>query len=385
MRRSGISVLAVVVVLAGSTNAAPRDKAISNCMASAASAFGFSGTVYASNNDHAVERSFGSSDADGDVANGSHTRFNIGSIDKTFTAVAIGILVDRGVVRFDAPIGLYLSGLVPEFGRITVAELLDHTSGLGDYFRPENRAAIDAAKTATDLLPLALSSPPAFAPGSKRAYSNSGYIVLGAIIEKVSGLTWAEFVRREMLDPAGMSDTRVDSVGGAVPLSRMSPTGRLDKPRAAPGPILASPAGGLFSTPRDLSRFLSALFGGRIVSKTTLAQLTMSRADPAGGPQPAGYGFVIHEKAPAKISVGGGAPGVNADIAYFPDSGWQLIALANIDPPAATLMDRVLERVVTAPDPAAACSTALADPTSRTSPTMLIGPAAQPSETKPRQ
>jgi CubicO group peptidase (beta-lactamase class C family) len=87
-----------------------------------------------------------------------------------------------------------------EFANVTTAQLLDHTSGLGDYFRPENRAAIEAAKTATDLLPLALAAPPALPPGPERAYSNSGFIVLGAVIEEVSGRSWAQFIQREILD-----------------------------------------------------------------------------------------------------------------------------------------------------------------------------------------
>jgi len=252
--------------------------------------------------------------------------------------------------------------------------LLDHSSGLGDYFRPENRAAIEAAKTATDLLPLALASPPAFQPGSKRAYSNSGFIVLGAVIEKVSGQSWAAFIQNEIIDPVGMTDTRLDSVGGATPMSQMSPEGKLDKPRSAFGPVLASPAGGMFSTPADLSRLLSAVFGGRLLSKATLAVLLTPRPDPAGGPGLFGYGFVIREMPTSKVGIGGGAPGVNADVAYFPEAGWQLVALSNFDPPVATEMNRVLEQVVSSRDAPGACAAALADPKLRVPPVMLAAP-----------
>ena len=370
--------IASVLVLADVAHAQPasQEKAIAMCMGSAATSLGFNGTVYVRNRNLAVERSFGTSDADGQVPNASGTRFNIGSVNKMFVAVAIGMLVDRGAVRFEAPIARYLPGLKPEFAAITVAELLDHTSGLGDYFRPGNRAAIDSAKTATDLLPLAFASPPAFAPGSKRVYSNSGFVVLGAIIEKVSGLTWSEFIRKEILSPAGMSDTTFDSVGGAIPMSRMSPAGLPDKPRPALGPVLASPAGGMFSTPSDLSRFLTALFGGRLLSKATLDVMLTPRPDPAGGPGTSGYGFVVRDKPAPKIDIGGGAPGVSADVAYFPQSGWQVIGLSNFDPPAAFQMDRVLEQAVSAPDTSTACSAALADPKLRRGPTILIGSPA---------
>jgi D-alanyl-D-alanine carboxypeptidase len=357
---------------------APSD-GIAACMQTAAASLGFSGTVYARHHGVAIEQSFGLADPDGKVANSSRTRFNIGSVNKMFTAIAIGRLVDRDVLKFDAPIGRYLPGLKSDFSDITIAQLLDHTSGLGDYFRPENQTAIDAAKNATDLLPLALASPPVFPPGSKRAYSNSGFVVLGAVIEKVAGLTWAQFIQKEILDPVGMANSRFDSLGGATPMTRIAPTGRRDQPRPAPGPVLASPAGGVFSTPSDLSQLLTSLFSGRLLSKPTLAVLLTPRPDPAGGPGTFGYGFVIRETPTPKIGLGGGAPGVNAEVAYFPDSGWQLIALANVDPPVASQMQRVLEQAVTAQDSSAACAAALADPKLRIAPNLLIAPSAGPN------
>lgn len=151
-------------------------------------------------------------------------------------------------------------------------------------------------------------------------------------------------------------------------MSRISPSGLLAKPRPVVSPLLASPASGIFSTPSDLSAFLTALFNGRIVSKATLDVLLTPRPDPGGGPGTSGYGFVIREQPTRLIDVSGGAPGVNADVAYLPDSGWQLITLSNTDPPAAIDMDRVLERVVQAQDTGPACATALADPKLRSMP-----------------
>jgi D-alanyl-D-alanine carboxypeptidase len=351
-----------------------RSEAIAACMLDASSALRFSGSVFVRNKDLTVERSFGTSDIEGKISNASDTRFNIGSVNKMFIAIAIGILVDRGEVRFDAPIGRYLPELKPEFAKITIDELLEHTSGLGDYFRPENRPMIDAAKTASDLLPLALSAPPAFAPGSRRAYSNSGFVVLGAIIEKLTGHIWSDFVQKEILDRAGMSDTRFDSVGGATPLSRMLSASHAGAPNAAPGPVNASPAGGMFSTPSDLSGLLGALFDGRLVSKTTLATMLTPRPDPAGGPGTTGYGLLSREVPSPRVSIGGGAPGVNADVAYFRDSGLQFIALANVDPPVAMQMNQVLEAAIMSPDTASGCKAALADPKLRNPPGILIGP-----------
>jgi CubicO group peptidase (beta-lactamase class C family) len=361
MRLSTFLVMFAIADPASSAYALPSGDAIAACMVSAAASLNFSGTVYARRGDLVAERSFGASDPEGRTPNSSRTRFNIGSVTKMFTAIAIGRLVDRGAVQFDAPIGRYLPGLKPEVADITLGELLSHTSGLGDYFQPENLKAIEAATTASHLLPLALAAAPAYPPGSRRAYSNSGYVVLGAVIEKVSGETWSAFVQKEILNPVGMADTRFDSLGGATPMSRMSPEGPLAASRPAPGPPLASPAGGMFSTPADLSRLLSALFDGRLLTEKTLAVLLAPRTDPAGGPGLFGYGFVIRETPTAKVGAGGGAPGVNADVAYFRESGWKLITLSNFDPPVATQMNRVLERAVTAPDVTAACAGALTE------------------------
>lgn len=161
-----------------------------------------------------------------------------------------------------------MPALKPEFSSITVAQLLNHTSGLGDYFEPANKATIDAALTASDLLPLALAAPPAFTPGTRRAYSNSGFVVLGAIIEKVTGLTYTDFIRKEILTPLGMRDTQFEATGSAEPMTRMSPGGMLDRPVPSPlRDLHASPAGGAVSTTRDVSKFLAALGGTKLRSE----------------------------------------------------------------------------------------------------------------------
>jgi CubicO group peptidase (beta-lactamase class C family) len=135
--------------------------------------------------------------------------------------------------------------------------------------------------------------------------------------------------------------------------------------KAVPSPLIqprASPAGGLFSTPSDIAIFLTALADGRLVSHETLTALLLPRPDPGGGAEVYGYGFNVTIKPPGRVGHGGGAPGVNAEVALYPDTGWELIALSNNDPPIASRMVTVLERAVFARDVKAACSTALVDP-----------------------
>jgi D-alanyl-D-alanine carboxypeptidase len=267
------------------------------------------------------------------------------------------------VIRFDAPISDYLKVLKPDVGAITVAELLNHTSGLGNYFDPRNSAVIENAHTATDLLPLALSEPLAFPPGSKRTYSNSGFVVLGAIIEKISGLSYENFTTKEILEPLKMRHTSFGAKNAAMPMSRMSPDGMLQDAQAVPALFLrSSPAGGIYSTVEDMAIFLTALTEARLVTRKTLAELLAARTDPAGGGKLYGYGFNVRTDPPHRIGHGGGAPGINAEIALYPESGRELIALSNNDPPTASRMVEVLEKVIFASDPVSACNEALADP-----------------------
>lgn len=365
--------LSILLRPGGADAASMPAQTLRDCMATLARVTDFQGVVYARHDHHVVQESFGAADAQGRVPITAATRFNIGSAGKMFTAVAIGRLVDRHRVELDAPIRRYLPGLKPELASITIAQLLNHTAGLGDYLDPSHRQAIEAANTASELLPLALATPPAFKPGTKRAYSNSGYVVLGAIIEKVSGLTYAQFLQREIFTPLGMSHTRLDASGSAEPMTRMSPAGRLDRPVPSPLQLKrASPAGGAFSTAADMSLFLSALSQGRLLSRQTMQTFLAPRQAPGGSPATYGYGFTLREKPVLRIGHGGGAPGVNAQIALYPDAGWQLIALSNEDPPAASRMVDLLENAVMTPGAESACGmspgTSQPPPASRSTP-----------------
>lgn len=336
---------------------------IDSCMVRAAAQLGFNGNIYVRLGNGTLERSFGTSDLALKIPNTSQTRFNIASAGKMLTAVGIGLLVDRHVIEFDAPIGRYLNDLKPDVGSITVAELLNHTSGLGNYFDPRNSAVIEAAHSATDLLSVALMEPLAFAPGSKRAYSNSGFVVLGAIIERVSGLSYADFVQKEILGPLHMTHTQFDAADAAVPMSRMSSEGMKKDAQAVPPVFLrSSPAGGIYSTAGDIAIFLAALNDNRLLTPETLSALVMARMDPGGGDKLYGYGFNVRPDFPRRVGHGGGAPGINAEIALYPDSKTQIIALSNRDPPTATRMVTVLEKAIFAPKPKPACAEALADP-----------------------
>ena len=353
-----VRIVAGVLLL---TQAAQADESLRHCMGQTADRLHFNGVAYTAHRNDVTEETFGSSDENGNVPVQLSTRFNIGSAGKMFTAVAIGQLIDRGALRLDAPIGTYLKELPPALAGITIRQLLAHTSGLGDYLKPENRELIEKARTATALLPLAIGEPPSSAPGSRFAYSNSGYVVLGAIIERISKRSYAEYLRQEIFAPAAMKDTTLEDAGSADPMTRMSPAGPLTKPALSPLRLaFASPAGGEISTAADMARFLDALQNDRLITAATKAALFTEQRT-RDGKTGYGLGFTVSPGPPLKVGHGGGAPGINADVALFPDSGWKVVTLSNYDPPTASHMAAVLERTLFAGDRAAACESALND------------------------
>ncbi|HYV07226.1 MAG TPA: serine hydrolase, partial [Blastocatellia bacterium] len=171
----------------------------------------FSGAVLLGKGDKIVfQKACGLASQEYNIPNRIDTRFNLGSINKTFTQVAVGQLVEQGKLSFDDKLGRHL----PDYPnrdaaeKVTIRHLLDMSSGIGDFFGPQFEAMSKSQlRTLRDFLPLFASQPLRFEPGSKRQYSNGGYIVLGAIIEKVSGQDYYDYVRDHIFKPAGMQNS----------------------------------------------------------------------------------------------------------------------------------------------------------------------------------
>lgn len=297
------------------------------------------------------------------------TPHNIGSMSKMFTAVAIGQLVDAGRLSFDDPVSRHLPGLPPDVGRATIAQLLDHSAGLGDFFRIENRETIRSARTARDLLGIAVAGGLRFEPGTRRAYSNSGFVVLGAVIEQLSGRSYDDYVRERILSAAGMTRTSLEEPAqAATPMTRLSlQPGARPQAGRRPAPVIgggrSSPAGGAYSTAEDLVRFAAALLGNRLTRPETTAALLRGvgsplRPDPRGGEAGGyGFGFNLWEVNGVRFAGhGGGTPGVNAELSIDLASGTAIAAVSHYDPPSASQVTafgrRVLGQAGTSVDPA---------------------------------
>jgi CubicO group peptidase (beta-lactamase class C family) len=320
----------------------------------------FSGAVLVAHGArHVYSAAVGFEDRELDRPNRLATLFNLGSINKSFTAVAIAQLAERGVVAFDAPIARYLPQYPqPAGGAITVHHLLTHRSGLvQSYLNDHFRAIEPTLQRMVDYLPAFVDLPLLFPPGTRSSYSNAGYVVLGAIIEAVSGETYYDYVQEHIYRPAGMGRTdsyrRTDDVPNlAVGYTFQGPGGTMLSTPQRNDALLemrGSSAGGGYSSLGDLWRFAEALTRGRLLAVDTV-QVVTSGKEPLqpSGPLVVAYGFLDRRSRGTRIvENSGGAPGVNAGLQMYRDLGYTPVVLANYDPPAATaIAARIEDQIV---------------------------------------
>lgn len=265
------------------------------------------------------QSAYGFANREKKIPNTTGTRFNIGSINKSFTQVAIAQLESKGKLSLKDPIKKFLPDYpnVDAAEKVTIENLLYMSSGIGDFFNArydstpkENLNSIRA------YLPLFADKPLAFEPGSRKQYSNGGYIVLGAIIEKVSGEDYYSYVQRNIFIPAGMTMTDSFEKDALLPDMAAGYTMRDGREKGEGRrsnydrlPRKGSSAGGGYSTAMDLLRYVNALSGPSVI--------------------PAEF------SARQGIGIAGGAEGLNAALEWNPANGYAIIALSNYDPPSA--------------------------------------------------
>jgi CubicO group peptidase (beta-lactamase class C family) len=301
----------------------------------------FAGAVLIAKNGKPVfAEAYGLADRERKTANTLKTRFRIGSMNKMFTAVSTLQLVEAGKLELTAPLGKYLTDYPNKdvASKVTIHHLLTHTGGTGDIFGPEFDAHRLELRTLQDYLKLYGNRAPQFEPGSKWEYSNYGFILLGAIIEKVSGQSYYDYVRDHIYVPAGMTGTASDPEDQAVKDRSVGYT-KMDgvaewKPNNDTLPYRGTSAGGGYSTVEDLLKFANALQENKLLNAHSVELLTTGKTEARGGSY--AYGFADHKINGARcFGHGGGAPGMNGDLEICPSIGYIVAVLANLDPPAA--------------------------------------------------
>jgi len=302
----------------------------------------FSGTVMVTRKGKAIfSGAYGLADRDKKIKNELGTQFRIGSMTKMFTAVATMQLVQNGKLKLDSTVGEYLPFYPNKdlASKVTIHHLLTHTGGTGDFFGPEFDEHRLELKTLQDYVRLYGQRGLEFEPGSKWSYSNYGFLLLGVIVQKVSGEDYYQYMRENVYKPAGMTAT--DSLPEDQTVAKRSIGYRKDrasdswKPNTDTLPYRGTSAGGGYSTVEDLERFAEALKEQKLLDAKHTEMLTTGKAETGDGDKYA-YGFMDRTSGGVRsYGHGGGAPGMNGELAIYPQSGYVVAVLANLDPPAA--------------------------------------------------
>jgi len=273
------------------------------------------------------------------------TKFNIGSMNKFLTTIAIGQLASSGKLSLRDTIRKWLPNYPNAYAdRVTIAQLVAMQSGMGDFFGPkmQEKSPLEIRKL-EDYLPFFQDDPLKFEPGTSRAYSNAGYVVLGLIVQKASTEDYYAYVRKHILEPAGMANAASYEVDEVVPnraegYTREGPPGPGGQPAVRRAifthPGRGSSAGGGYSTVGDFLKLDQAFRGGKLLPPQWMVW-AVSHDDPSKEPGAAsptdlsgGYGFA------------GGSPGTNAVMLMNFGSGTTVIVFSNLDPPSAESLAR---------------------------------------------
>ncbi|MGR5922924.1 serine hydrolase domain-containing protein [Bacillus pacificus] len=254
----------------------------------------------------------------------SDYRFRIGSVTKTFTATTVLQLVGENRVQPDDPIEKWLPGLVQGNGydgnQITIRQLLNHTSGIAEYLKSKDADVMNSKKTYTaeEIVKIGLSLPPDFSPGKDWLYSNTGYVILGMLIEKITGNSYAEEIEKRIIEPLDLSNTFLPGNSPVIPgknhargYVKIEETGEL-KDITYYNPSLANAAGDMISNADDLNKFFSSLLGGKLLKERELKEM-LTTVPIEGKGVGDGYGLGIYKtKLSNGVSVwghGGSIPG----------------------------------------------------------------------------
>ncbi|MBY0600443.1 serine hydrolase domain-containing protein [Bacillus bingmayongensis] len=254
-------------------------------------------------------------------------RFRIGSVTKTFTATVVLQLAGENRLNLDDSIEKWLPGVIQGNGydakQITVRQILNHTSGIAEYLRSKEADIMDTKRsyTAEELVKIGLSMPPDFAPGKGWSYSNTGYVLLGILIEKVTGNSYAEEIENRIIEPLELSNTFLPGNSSVIPgtkhaRSYVQPEGASElKDVTYFNPSIGSSAGDMISTADDLNKFFSFLLGGKLLKEQQLKQ--MLTTVPTGIAEIGRYGLGIYEtKLPNGVSIWGHSGGIPGFVTF---------------------------------------------------------------------
>ena len=341
------SLFAAAILFATAAAAAAQDIArMEQVIQSHVSAGTFMGSVLVARDGNVVlSKGYGMANLELDVPNTPSTKFRLGSVTKQFTAAAILLLEERGKLKLEDRVKAHLPDSPMAWDRITIFNLLTHTSGIPNFTAFANYSEIKATnRTAAAAVAAVRDRPLEFGPGEEYRYSNSGYVALGAIIEQVSGQSYETFVVENIFKPLGMNDSGYDS-NTAIIKRRASGYTRIPAGgyRNAGYLHMSIPhaAGALYSTTEDLVRWQQARCGGKVLKNPSLDRMIT----PFKNDYALGIGSAL-EKGRRVIAHNGGIDGFNTRLAYYPDTKTTVIALSNVNGPVPDVLVPQLGRLM---------------------------------------
>jgi CubicO group peptidase (beta-lactamase class C family) len=275
-----------------------------------------------------LDKAYGSANLEWNIANTPATKFRLGSLTKQFTATAILLLEERGKLKVEDPIKKFLPDAPAAWDKVTLFNLLTHTAGVPNYTSfAEAKAMMRKTVMPQDIIATFRDKPLDFQPGEKWDYSNSNYILLGAVIEKVSGIAYAQFLQDNIFTPLGMKDTGYDSAAAILPLRASGYVRRKGVLENDDFIDMSTPyaAGALYSTTHDLLAWETALYGGKVLKPASLKKLTT--------PFKEKYAFglgIDDDKGHLRFAHNGGINGFSTSLAWYPDDRLAIVVLDNV-------------------------------------------------------
>jgi len=300
------------------------------------------------------QQGYGLSDVENSVPVKAGTVYRLASASKPITATAVMQLVERGKIDLDAPVQKYIPAFPKKAYPVTVRDLLNHTSGIRHY-KGDEEDSTRYYGSLTEALSIFKDDPLEHPPGSKFTYSTYGYTLLGAIVEAASGLTFTDYLRENIFKPAGMSQSRSDSVRDIIP-NRARGYVKRDKGELSNAGLVDTsykiPGGGLVSTVEDMAKFVIAVQNGTLVKKATFAQMSISQVNQEvwertrveqkvpkdKASQGYGFGWIIGtERRKEAIWHGGVQSGATTLIYLLPKKRLAIVVMMNLEGEAAEL------------------------------------------------
>jgi CubicO group peptidase (beta-lactamase class C family) len=298
----------------------------------------FMGAVSLSLNGKTIfSQACGWADAEWNISNTTETKFRTGSIAKQFAAASILLLHEEGELSFSDPIGKYLPDLPEAWKSATIHQLLTHTSGIPipDYSDPTVEKRFPLGPTPADMLGLSFEKPLKYPHGTKLAYNNMGYFLLGFLVEKLSGMKYEQFVQKRLFDPLGMRDSGFDDIHKIIARRARGYVlfgGELRNADPLDAGTSAWSAGGFYSTTHDLTVWSEALAHEKLLTVDSTARMFAFYPETELNGMHYGYSVVLASRFGHRLQYhGGGIKGFSSVLQRYPDLGLVVVVLSNLD------------------------------------------------------